>query len=101
MSTSSSSRPPTTRSRRRRARRCAREIFGAGVLGEMMFVRGRYGHGGRVGYEKEWRAKPEISGGGELIDQGVHVIDLARWFLGNFTTIEGLATNYFWKMPVD
>ena len=46
----------------------------------MMFVRGRYGHGGRVGYEKEWRGDPVLSGGGELIDQGIHLIDLARWF---------------------
>ena len=42
-----------------------------------MFVRGRYGHGGRVGYDREWRADPARSGGGELIDQGVHLIDLA------------------------
>ena len=35
----------------------------------MMFIRGRYGHGGRPGYDKEWRAEPERSGGGELIDQ--------------------------------
>ena len=66
-----------------------------------MFLRGRYGHGGRVGYEQEWRADPAISGGGELIDQGVHLIDLAGWFLGDFPTIEGFATTYFWKMPVD
>ena len=47
-----------------------------------MFIRGRYGHGGRVGYDREWRADPALSGGGELIDQGVHLIDLSRWFLG-------------------
>ena len=40
-------------------------------------------------------------GGGELIDQGVHLIDLARVFLGEFTTVEGLANTMFWKMPVD
>ena len=40
----------------------AREIFDSGVLGPLMFVRGRYGHGGRLGYEREWRASPEISG---------------------------------------
>jgi predicted dehydrogenase len=45
-----------------------------------MFVRGRYGQGGRLGYEKEWRADPKLSGGGELIDQGVHLIDLAGSF---------------------
>jgi predicted dehydrogenase len=54
-----------------------------------------------LGYEREWRANPEISGGGELIDQGVHLIDLARWFLGEFSTVQGIATNYFWQMPVD
>ncbi|HVS32433.1 MAG TPA: Gfo/Idh/MocA family oxidoreductase [Thermoanaerobaculia bacterium] len=72
-----------------------------GALGEMMFVRGRYGHGGRVGYEKEWRADPRLAGGGELIDQGVHLIDLARLFLGDFTRVEGFAQTLFWNMPVD
>jgi len=83
------------------ALRKAREIVDSGALGDLMFVRGRYGHGGRVGYEKEWRANPALSGGGELIDQGVHVIDLARWFLGDFTTVDGFAATYFWQMPVD
>ena len=79
----------------------ALELFHNGVLGPMMFLRGRYGQGGRIGYEKEWRADPKLSGGGELIDQGVHLIDLAGIFLGEFTTVEGHATTYFWKMPVD
>lgn len=77
------------------------ELVGAGVLGPMMFLRGRYGQGGRVGYEKEWRADPKQSGGGELIDQGVHLIDLAGLFLGEFTEVTGHAATYFWKMPVD
>jgi predicted dehydrogenase len=81
--------------------RKAREIVDSGALGPLMLVRGRYGHGGRIGYEKEWRADPKSSGGGELIDQGVHLIDLARWFLGDFPTVEGHAATYFWKMPVD
>lgn len=55
----------------------ARQLQSEGALGEMMFVRGRYGHGGRVGYDREWRADPKQAGGGELIDQGVHIIDLA------------------------
>ncbi|HKM53846.1 MAG TPA: Gfo/Idh/MocA family oxidoreductase [Isosphaeraceae bacterium] len=77
------------------------EIFRSGALGPMMFIRARYGQGGRVGYEKEWRADPKLSGGGELIDQGVHLIDLAGIFLGEFTRVEGHAATYFWKMPVD
>jgi predicted dehydrogenase len=81
--------------------RKARQLLADGSLGEMMFVRGRYGHGGRIGYEKEWRSDPAQAGGGELIDQGVHLIDLARCFLGEFSEVSGFAHTYFWKMPVD
>lgn len=84
-----------------RAFRKARELVDIGSLGELMFLRGRYGHGGRVGYEKEWRAQPQLSGGGELIDQGVHLIDLARWFLGDFNQTLGSVHTYYWNMPVD
>jgi len=84
-----------------RAFQKAREIFSSGVMGDLMFVRGRYGHGGRPGYDKEWRAQPERSGGGELVDQGMHLIDLARWFLGDFTRIQGHIATYFWDMPVE
>ena len=84
-----------------RALQKAREIFEAGLLGELMFIRGRYGHGGRPGYNKEWRAVPEISGGGEAIDQGVHLIDLARWFAGDFPHVQGHVATYFWDMPVE
>jgi len=84
-----------------RALRKAREIFDSGVLGPMMFIRGRYGHGGRPGYEREWRADPDKAGGGELIDQGVHLIDLARWFLGDFTRVRGAVPTFYWDMRVE
>ncbi len=87
--------------RHHRAFRKARELFQAGALGEPMYVRARYGHGGRPGYDKEWRAEPKWSGGGELIDQGIHLIDLARWFLGDFIEVKGFAHAYFWQMPVE
>ena len=84
-----------------RAFKQARRLVDSGVLGPLMFIRARYGHGGRPGYEREWRAQPHRSGGGELIDQGIHLIDLARWFLGDFIEVEGFAQTYFWNMPVD
>ena len=84
-----------------RSLRKAKEIVDSGELGELMFIRARYGHGGRVGYEKEWRAKPGLSGGGELIDQGPHLIDLSRWFFGDFSEVQGFAHTYYWDMPVD
>jgi predicted dehydrogenase len=79
----------------------AHEIFDSGTIGPLLYIRGRYGHGGRLGYEREWRASPEIAGGGELLDQGVHLIDLARWFAGEFTDVEGDVATFFWNMPVE
>ena len=84
-----------------RAFQQARRLVDAGILGPLLFVRARYGHGGRPGLAGEWRAQPQRSGGGELIDQGVHLIDLARWFLGEFVEVEGFAHTYYWDMPVD
>ncbi len=78
-----------------------RRLVDEGKLGPLMFMRVRYGHGGRLGYESEWRARPELSGGGELIDQGVHVLDLVHWFFGPLPLRSAFVTTSFWSMPVD
>src|SRR5215469_9894397 len=83
------------------ATRKAREIVDRGEIGPLLFVRGRYGHGGRPGYEKEWRFKRAISGGGELVDQGSHLIDLAQWLLGEFTEVQGTLRTFFWDAGVE
>jgi predicted dehydrogenase len=79
----------------------ARSLVAEGAVGPLLSIRARYGHGGRLGYEREWRADPEIAGGGELLDQGVHLIDLARWFAGDFLEVRGEVATLFWKMPVE
>lgn len=79
----------------------AKDLLATKEVGEIMFIRARYGHGGRVGYDKEWRADPKISGGGETLDQGVHLIDLSRWYMGEFSEVGGFSDTYFWNMPVD
>jgi predicted dehydrogenase len=66
-----------------------------------MFARGLYGHGGRVGYESEWRARREISGGGELIDQGMHLLDLSHWLLGPLPLHSSLVRTNFWETEVE
>jgi len=79
----------------------AKLLFAVGAIGPLLYLRGRYGHGGRLGYEREWRADKERAGGGELLDQGVHLIDLARWFAGDFVEVFGRVATYFWDMPVE
>jgi predicted dehydrogenase len=73
----------------------------SGEHGELMHVRGRYGHGGRVGYDREWRAQPRRSGGGELIDQGMHLLDLTHWLAGPLPLHCALLRTHFWDTPVE
>jgi predicted dehydrogenase len=73
----------------------------SGVHGALMHLRGRYGHGGRLGYDREWRAQPRRSGGGELIDQGMHLIDLTHWLAGPLPLHSALLRTHFWDIPVE
>ena len=73
----------------------------AGDLGPLISIRGRYGHGGRPGYDREWRADPAISGGGELLDQGAHLLDLSLWLLGDFASVVAHTQTAYWDMPVE
>ena len=76
----------------------AHENCSQGEIGQLMYARAIYGHGGRPGYDKEWRADADLSGGGELLDQGVHIIDLLRWFMGDFCEVTGFVGTYDWDL---
>jgi predicted dehydrogenase len=80
--------------------RAAEEVH-SGRHGELMFVRARYGHGGRVGYDREWRADPLLSGGGELVDQGMHLLDLSHWIAGPLPLHAAMLHTHFWDSPVE
>ena len=73
----------------------------SGRHGELMHLRARYGHGGRVGYDREWRAQPARSGGGELIDQGMHLLDLTHWIAGPLPLHSALLRTQFWDTEVE
>lgn len=80
--------------------RAAEEVH-SGRHGELMHLRARYGHGGRVGYDREWRAEPARSGGGELVDQGMHLLDLTHWLAGPLPLHCALLRTHFWDTPVE
>ena len=80
--------------------RAAEEVH-SGRHGELMHLRARYGHGGRLGYDREWRADPARSGGGELIDQGMHLLDLTHWLAGPLALHSALLRTHFWDTPVE
>jgi predicted dehydrogenase len=80
--------------------RKARELLDAGVLGPLHFLRCRYGHGGRPGYEKEWCTRAELSGGGVLLEQGIHIFDLVRHLLGEPSQLLAQTQRFYWNFPV-
>lgn len=80
--------------------RAAQEVR-SGEHGPLLHLRGRYGHGGRPGYDREWRADPVRSGGGELIDQGMHLLDISHWIAGPLPLHSALLRTGFWDIQVE
>ena len=74
----------------------ARKLVDEGKIGEVLSFNGRIGHNGER-LKDSWFWKKEISGGGTLLDNGCHLLDLSRLFVGNFTSGKGLTSNVFWK----
>jgi len=69
-----------------------------GEIGKVIFGRGRYGIGGRVGIEKEWRSDPAVVPGGQLMEQGIHLVDLFRWFAGEPVEVTGMMSTMRWPI---
>jgi predicted dehydrogenase len=72
----------------------AKSIIDSGRLGKILWMRGIYGKSGGNNFEKIWRSNREIAGGGILLDQGIHMVDLFRMFCGEFQEVKSLVTNY-------
>ena len=82
--------------------RMARDDLQRGVLGSPILIRATYGHGGRRGYEGEWRFQKALSGGGELLDQGSHLIDLVNFLLeGNVEHVYSSLASLYWPGAVE
>ncbi|HIE10315.1 MAG TPA: Gfo/Idh/MocA family oxidoreductase [Kiritimatiellae bacterium] len=80
----------------------AKKMVDAGRIGRPVAGRCRYGICGRPDYEKEWRADPQQAAGGQFIEQGIHAIDLFRWFLGEVSEVSCMtAIHYFHRQPLE
>lgn len=79
----------------------AKRIVDSGRLGEILWMRGVYGKAGGNGLNTEWRAQRELSGGGILLDQGIHMLDLFRLFGGEFTEVKSMVTTAYWNTDME
>ncbi|MCX6237736.1 MAG: Gfo/Idh/MocA family oxidoreductase [Bacteroidia bacterium] len=79
----------------------AKAIIDSGTLGEILTLRGVYGKGGGYDYPASWRNDPEISGGGILLDQGLHMLDLFHLFVGEFSEVLGMRGTVHYDIPVE
>jgi predicted dehydrogenase len=79
----------------------AKVIIDNGRLGKIISMRGIYGKSGGINYSKSWRNNKTISGGGILLDQGIHMLDLFRYFCGEFQNVKCFATNAYWDFNLE
>lgn len=76
-------------------------LVDSGQMGKILWARGIYGKAGGRGFEKNWRNRGDISGGGVLLDQGIHMVDLLRYFCGDFEEVKSLVATRFWDIDVE
>jgi len=78
------------------------DISKSGLLGNIISMRGVYGKSKLITFNQtEWRTIRELAGGGILLDQGIHMVDLMRLFAGNFTDIHSFISNDYWGYDVE
>jgi predicted dehydrogenase len=70
-------------------------------FGKILWMRGVYGKCGGTQFENSWRNNKQVAGGGILLDQGIHMVDLFLHFCGEFEYVESCITTSFWNIPVE
>ncbi len=77
------------------------ELINDQKYGQILWMRGRYGKSVDDGFLDNWRSKREYAGGGILIDQGIHMLDLLLAFAGDFDKVHATVSNLYWKLDVE
>ena len=75
----------------------AKAMIESGKFGKVLWARGTYGKAGGNQFAGNWRSNKDLSGGGILMDQGIHLLDLLRYFMGDFNEIKSFVENVYWK----
>lgn len=76
-----------------------RDIISSGVYGRVLWMRGRYGKSVDADYLSTWRADPKLAGGGILLDQGIHMLDLFLYFGGPYDEVMAMVSSLYWNIP--
>jgi predicted dehydrogenase len=76
----------------------AHESVKNGIVGKPYYSMCRFGIIGRKDYGREWRGQSDLVGGGQLMEQGIHAVDLARWFLGEFVEVACFKNGFYWNL---
>lgn len=79
----------------------AKERIDSGAYGKILWMRGRYGKSVEENFKDTWRAKKELAGGGILLDQGIHMLDLFVHFVGDFDEVKGFCNNQYWGLDIE
>jgi predicted dehydrogenase len=79
----------------------AKRIVESGRLGRILWMRGVYGKSGGPDYESQWRSMKEACGGGILLDQGIHMVDLFRLMCGDFVEVKSMVSTAYWDADVE
>jgi len=79
----------------------AKRMIESGSFGKLLWLRGVYGKAGGVEFENDWRSDRTKAGGGILLDQGIHMLDLFRYFAGDFCEVKSMVTTSYWNIPVE
>ena len=79
----------------------AKELVDSGVYGKILWMRGRYGKSVDSSFYEDWRSRRELAGGGILMDQGIHMLDLFLMMAGDFEDVHAFVSNLYWKLDVE
>ncbi len=77
----------------------AYDLISKGEMGRLIWMRGIYGKAGSLDFKENWRSYKKFSGGGILMDQGIHMLDLFRYFAGEeFECISSYVDTMYWDI---